>query len=104
MGRTIPSLRLATLVERGEWKEFRSRLDKSDRKLFDRMFSISHLYNSACSYAAVPVRIQPIFMSIIFHHYVTLEGLEADMQTKSTNNQVQNQIKMTLRRPAKEDE
>ena len=52
MGRTIPSLRLATLVERGEWKEFRSRLDKSDRKLFDRMFSISHLYNSACSYAS----------------------------------------------------
>jgi hypothetical protein len=103
MGRTIPSFRLATLVERDEWKEFCSRLDKSDRKLFDRMFSISHLYNSACSYATVPVRIQPIFMSIIFHHYVTLKGLEADMRTKSTSNQVQNETKVTLRRPAKED-
>lgn len=103
MGRTIPSFRLATLVERDEWKEFCSRLDKSDRKLFDRMFSISHLYNSACSYAAVQVRIQPIFMSIIFHHYVTLKGLEADMRTKSTSNQVQNETKVTLRRPAKED-
>jgi hypothetical protein len=31
------------------------------------MFSICHLYNSACSFAAKPIRIQPIFMSIIFH-------------------------------------
>ena len=52
MGRTIPSFRLATLVEKDEWKEFRDRLGKSDKKLFDRMISISHLYNSACSYAA----------------------------------------------------
>ncbi|MFZ0327247.1 MAG: hypothetical protein WAL66_08100, partial [Nitrososphaeraceae archaeon] len=44
-------------------------------KLFDRMFSINHLYNSACSYAASPIRIQPIFLSIIFHHYKTLKKL-----------------------------
>ncbi|MGC2598118.1 MAG: hypothetical protein WA395_08305 [Nitrososphaeraceae archaeon] len=31
----------------------------------------------------------------IFHHYVTLKGLEADMQTKSTNNQAQIKTKMT---------
>lgn len=28
--------------------------------------------NSACSYSANPIRIQPIFMSIIFHHYKQL--------------------------------
>jgi hypothetical protein len=33
---------------------------------------LAHLYNSACSYAANPVRINPIFMSIIFHHYKQL--------------------------------
>jgi hypothetical protein len=103
MGRTIPSFRLATLVEKDEWKEFRDRLGKSDKKLFDRMFSISHLYNSACSYAAVPIRIQPIIMSIIFHHYITLKGLEANMQTNQTNGQAQNKTKMTLRHPAKEN-
>jgi hypothetical protein len=69
MGRTIPLFRIASVMEQNEWKAFRKYLDKPDRKVFDRMFSIAHLYNSACSYSANPIRIQPIFMSIIFHHY-----------------------------------
>ena len=67
MGRTIPSFRLASVEEEREWKVFRNALDKSDRRIFDEMFSISHLYNSACSYA-----LTPILMSIIFHHYKKL--------------------------------
>ncbi|MGB6626908.1 MAG: hypothetical protein WBE61_02105 [Nitrososphaeraceae archaeon] len=47
MGRTIPSFRIASVMEEYEWKPFRKCLDKSDRKVFDRMFSIGHLYNSA---------------------------------------------------------
>ena len=68
MGRTIPSFRIASTIEGKEWKPFRNSLDKSDRKIFDEMFSIAHLYNSASSYAAKPIRIHPIFMSIIFHN------------------------------------
>jgi hypothetical protein len=64
MGRTISSFLL------WEWRPFRKTLDKSDRKILDQMFSIVHLYNSAASYAAKPIRIQPIF--IIFHHYKQL--------------------------------
>jgi hypothetical protein len=75
MGRTIPSFRLASGEEEREWKVFRNALDKSDRKLFDEMFSVSHLYNSTCAYAANPIRIRPIFMSIIFHHYKKLMRL-----------------------------
>ncbi len=75
MGRTIPSFRIASLLEEKEWKSFRNSLDKSDRKFFDEMFSIAHLYNSASSYAVKPIRIQPIFMSIIFHQYKQLERL-----------------------------
>jgi hypothetical protein len=88
MGRTIPSFRIASVLEKEEWKEFRNRLDKSDRKAFDRMFFIEPLYNSASSYAANPIRIQPIFMSIIFQHYVTLKKLDEDMQDKTKSNQV----------------
>jgi hypothetical protein len=51
--------------EQKEWKGFRQALDKSDRKAFDDMLSIAQLYNSASSFAAKPVRIHPIFMSII---------------------------------------
>ena len=80
MGRTIPSFRLASGEEEREWKVFRNALDKSDRKKFDEMFSISHLYNSACSYAANPVRIRPISMSIIFHHYKKLLSISKQMK------------------------
>jgi hypothetical protein len=82
MGRTIPSFRLASVEEQREWKVFRNVLDKSDRKIFDAMFSISHLYNSACSYAANPIRVRPIFMSIIFHHYKQLLNLSKEIKKK----------------------
>jgi len=40
MGRTVPSYRIATEIERSKWKIFRQRLDKKDRKIiFDEMFS-----------------------------------------------------------------
>jgi hypothetical protein len=49
MGRTIPSFRLANVEEEREWKVFRNAMDKSDRKIFDEIFSIPHLYNSTYS-------------------------------------------------------
>lgn len=75
MGRTILSFRLTSVEEEREWKVFRNALDKCDRRIFDEMFSISQLYNSACSYAANPIRVRPIFMSNIFHHYKKLMRL-----------------------------
>ena len=79
MGRTIPSFRIASVMEEMEWRPFRNSLDKSDRKKFDQMFSIGHLYNSSSSYACKPIRIQPIFMSIIFHHYKQLLKLSEEI-------------------------
>jgi hypothetical protein len=70
---------MATVQELKEWKEFRNGLDKSDRKVFDMMYATCHLYNSACMYAANPIRIQPIFMSIIFNHYRILKELESKL-------------------------
>ncbi|MDW0198417.1 MAG: hypothetical protein QOD16_06720 [Nitrososphaeraceae archaeon] len=75
MGRTIPSYRIATEMERNKWKTFRQRLDKEDRKEFDKMFSYSRLYNSAGSNACRPVLIHPILMSFIFEHYKQLDVL-----------------------------
>ncbi|MDW0223629.1 MAG: hypothetical protein QOC40_10980, partial [Nitrososphaeraceae archaeon] len=77
--RTIPSYRIATEMERNKWKIFRQRLDKEDRKEFDKMFSYSRLFNSAGSNACRPVLIHPILMSIIFEHYKQLKKLE-DLQ------------------------
>ena len=79
MGRTIPSFRLATAEEKKEWKGFCQALDKKDRKTFDNMLLAVSLYNSVSSYAARPIRIHPIFMSIIFHHYKQLIKIKQEI-------------------------
>jgi hypothetical protein len=53
-------------------KPFSNALDRSDRKKFDEMFDIPRLYTSACSYAVQPVRLYPILMSILLHHFKEL--------------------------------
>jgi len=74
MGRTIPSFRIATVMEEEEWKFYRKYLrNKNEKKLFTHMFLIANLYNSACSNAVNPIRIHPIMMSIILHHYKMLK-------------------------------
>ena len=82
MGRTIPSFRLAQMHEKCEWKPFRNALARSERKEFDEMFATSRLYISACSYATRPVKIQPILMAMIFHHYKQLARMADRMEMK----------------------
>lgn len=72
MGRTIPSFRIALMHEEIQWKQFRNSLDKASKHAFDKLFVISRLYVSACMMSAMPVRIYPIIMAMIFHHYKQL--------------------------------
>ena len=78
MGRTVPSYRIASEIERNKWKIFRQGLDKKDRKMFDQMFDYSRLYNSAGSNASRPQLIHPILMSIIFEHYKQLNKIKKE--------------------------
>ena len=55
MSITIPLFRIASLIEKEEWKSFCSSPDKSDRRMLDDMIAISHLYNSAATYSAKDV-------------------------------------------------
>ena len=88
MGRTIPSFRIASIMEKEEWKSFRKALDRKDRKIFDDMFDISILYKSASAYSAKYIRIHPIFMSIIFHHYKKLTEISERLkQIKNEDSQ-----------------
>ena len=86
MGRTIPSFRIAAVLEEKEWKMFRKYLNKSNKKTFDDMFSIARLYNSACSYSIIPLRIYPIMMSIVLHHYKILKEHSSNFNNYSNNN------------------
>jgi len=75
MGRTIPSYRIASEMEIRKWRPFRKLLGKQDRKKFDKMMSIPHLYTVAGTMAAGPVLSHVILMSIIFEHYKQLTNL-----------------------------
>lgn len=75
MGRTVPSYRIASERERRKWKIFRDQLDKSERKTFNEMISISRLYNVAGVGSCKPVLLHPIVMSIIFDHYKQLKKI-----------------------------
>jgi hypothetical protein len=104
MGRTIPSFRIAAMLEQKTWKQYRKFLNnKNDRKVFDNMFSTAMLYNSACSYAAIPIRIYPIMMSIVFHHYKILNERLVDSKKnmffskgKKKDNNIINQTNLLI--------
>jgi hypothetical protein len=89
MGRTVPSFRIALAMEKEEWKPFRNALNKSERKDFDEMWDIARLYISACSNSVQLVPLQPIVISILFHHYRELLGCIREiehMQSKASMN------------------
>ena len=96
MGRTIPSFRIALAIEKEDWKPFRNALSKSDRKKFDEMFDILRFYISACSYSVQYVRLHPILMSILFHHYKELT--ECIEQVEEIEARVNNKHRLTKRR------
>ena len=83
MGRTIPSFRIASEMERWKWRPFRKLLEKQDRKIFDEMLSIPRLYNAAGTMAFRPVLIQPILMSIIFQHYKQLDTIQRSVEKQN---------------------
>ena len=96
MERTIPSFRIAVVLEEKKWKEYRKCLrNKNEKKLFTHMFSIANLYNSASSNAVNPIRIYPIMMSIVFHHYKTLKEMNllfVDNEDNNIGNDINNTI------------
>ena len=83
MGRTIPSYRIATEMERNKWKTFRQQLNKNDKKKFDEMLDYSRMYNSAGSNASRPQLIHPILMSILLEHYRQLDSIQKQLKIES---------------------
>jgi hypothetical protein len=80
MDRTVPSFRIVIAEEKQEWKDFRNALDKSERKSFDEMWDIPRLYVSACSNSVQLVPLQPIIISILFHHYKELKECISEVE------------------------
>jgi hypothetical protein len=75
MGRTIPTYRIATEIERIRWRPFRSMLNRKDRKLFDSMLNLPRLYNTAGMMVCRPVIFHSVIISILFYHYKQLQKM-----------------------------
>ena len=75
MGRTVPSFRIAIRQEEKKWSKFRERLDNKNKKNFDDLFDTARLYISACMMSCRPIRLEPILMAIIFHHFKQILSL-----------------------------
>ncbi len=69
MGRTVPSFRIAEMMEASDWKAFRRALPKRERQLFDDMLDTARLYISASSYAVRTSRFEGVGMALLFHHF-----------------------------------
>jgi hypothetical protein len=107
MGRTIPSFRMALAMEQEDWKPFRNALDKSDRKKFDDMWDIPRLYTSACSYSVQPVRLYPILMSILLHHFKELTECIKEVErieSKVNNNPMNKKAEDLAKKEEEEDQ
>jgi hypothetical protein len=107
MGRTVPSFRIVIAQEKAEWKPFRNALDKKERKEFDEMWDIPRLYVSACSNSVQLVPLQPIMISILFHHYKELkecirevEALETKVNDRQQEQEEENKEKEIVPIPA----
>jgi hypothetical protein len=111
MGRTVPSFRIVIAQEKQEWKEFRNALDKSERKSFDEMWDIARLYVSACSNSCQLVPLQPIIISILFHHYKELkecisevkEVEEGQVTYSKENEKVEEEVWLTIKEEEREE-
>ncbi|HEX6673147.1 MAG TPA: hypothetical protein VFC05_03205 [Nitrososphaeraceae archaeon] len=69
MGRTIPSFKIAAVIEEKQWKLLENILrNKNEKKLFTGMFSLVNLFISACSNAVNLIRIHSYHDVIILHH------------------------------------
>jgi hypothetical protein len=68
------------------------------------MFAIAIFYNSASSYAAIPIRIQPIMMAIVFHHYKNLKennNNNNNLVLENSNSQLDNYNSIILQNELK---
>jgi hypothetical protein len=81
----MPSFGIVLAEEKAEWKSFRIALDKKERKEFDEMWDIAKLYVSACSNSVQLVPLQPIMISILFHHYKELKECISEVEQMEAN-------------------
>jgi len=84
MGRTVPSWRMLIEEEMKRWGKFRDALRAEDKEVFEDLLNQCRLYASAAGAMASPIKLEPMFLSILFAHHKILRELEKKLKGLST--------------------
>lgn len=80
MGRTIPSWRVILEEELRRWERFRDALRINERATFDDLMNECRRHASAAGAAALPVKTEGMFLSLLFSHHETLQELHRKIE------------------------
>ena len=80
MGRTIPSWRVILEEELRRWERFRDALRINERAIFDDLMNECRRHASAAGAAALPVKTEGMFLSLLFSHHETLQELRRKIE------------------------
>lgn len=84
MGRTVPSWRQVVEEVIARFSGFKTPLRGEDPEIFDDLMNQCRLYASAASYAALPVKSDGIFLTLLFAHHKMIHELQDKVQQLSS--------------------
>ncbi|MBS7626681.1 hypothetical protein KEJ51_06570 [Candidatus Bathyarchaeota archaeon] len=76
MGRTIPSWRTVIEETFKRWRRFQETLRADEREIFEDLMNDCRRYASAAGASVFPIKVEGIFLAIIFAHHKKLRELE----------------------------
>jgi hypothetical protein len=80
MGRTVLPYSHVWEEERSRWLKFRRALRREDQVHLDRLFELARLHLQAGVYAANPLPLESMLLSMLLEHEKTLSALEERLQ------------------------
>ena len=83
MGRTVlTATQLIQKIQADHWGKFRRALRREDQVLLDRLFDRAQYHAQAMAYAAMPVPMEPILVSMIIELQRDLMKLEREVRER----------------------
>lgn len=80
MGRTLPSITMQFMQQKGEFSQFRRALKRSDQLALDELFNSAQLHLAAAAYAANPLPMETFLLAMLLEEHKTLLRLNVEIE------------------------
>ena len=80
MGRTLPSITMAFLLEQDSFKRFRRALRRSDQLALDELFASARQHLAAAAYAANPLPFETFLLAMLLEEHKQVQLLRRQME------------------------